>query len=637
MSRYFESTMKAQVCQKKRARQMNVSGGSAQALPHEIMFIVADTVAAPNVRDRQYQGPTVHNVMVRFRSMMALCHVNREWHHIMLHPFTLPRWRDILNDFLHLRDLDDFNGRDLDAARNRIERDASSAPRVLSLVLGTGCQLCGARRVRKVYWEMGGDAKGVRCCRACLYANTVGQYHLVHEMMLDRIYPDLRQAVLPALPCRQADFFVPGFGGGNVVTNTFFWSNDVLAALGLPRARSPEQARATLAQPWQDACATSERRRTEACEQLRALIANHIEDPPPSAHPPSIGRAKRACCGEVPDVFGSSEQMRARSPTFRRLTDSENAAHEFLVSSGGTDTRTTRLILGQITRSIVSDALFGGLQRLVPTTLQSAEGCAETKMTLGATVALLVRTLLRKKRTNDSDIEASPLPLRDDEWFLHKVWRAAPMLPVRRREALHRVRALFPRVFDCPELEKYLPLCENSESTKGITVLERAALAFSETELDRHERSENDGCYGVFAPCVTRLREFLLHGEEDTDKATTKWLDQLETAACDEQNCRHKLIVQAQRTRERMEHCLGHWVPAFLTRKGIQPHHMSKIIGALRETADALDQKSLRERRFPCIACGSVLLGGVQGSVSHLTSTECERRYLGLPSRACSF
>ena len=511
----------------------------ATNLPYDVMLVIANYATEPNVCDRQYKGPTVHNVMVRFRTLMALRLVNREWWSVAMHPQMFARWRQVLDDFLMLEREGSFVGRDIDVARQRIEENAHCAPHVLSLVLGTGCQLCGAPRVRKVYWDMGGGGRGVRCCRDCLHANTVCDYHLVHEMHLDLVFPNLRSQILARLPHRKAPFFMPI--RKEVVENTFFWSNDVLHALGMPDAPCGTEARDMLAQPWRKEKERRNAAHLAVCEQLRSLVARRIAEPPPSEDPATY-RARRLCFvrqhKQLVNVFDSLDQLRIHSQTFRRMTKDEDEACASLdrmrrlrtLSPAVSSTEDVRrneatedeedptvivhIIMGQVARSCVRDAIRRHLEHLG---LLSRDADADSS--IKRTVSHLLRPVLRKQRRLprcpiriQSLRDAHDLPVDDETWFLGTVWRCATMLPVRRSDMVRRVRMLLsqPRFSFAHRRKSDKSTLASRNQPFSTTTVDHHHHHLIERFADQEIRRQDDlvaNC--VFNPCPERLQSFL--------------------------------------------------------------------------------------------------------------------------------
>ncbi len=93
--------------------------------------------------------------------------------------------------------------------------------RIVSLCLDRGCQMCGAKGVRKIYWEMGGGAMGCRVCRDCLETNTIEKYYIEKEF--GRIGAS---TIMDGLPRMEVESYRPKIGH---ITLTFFWRDDVFS------------------------------------------------------------------------------------------------------------------------------------------------------------------------------------------------------------------------------------------------------------------------------------------------------------------------------------------------------------------------------------------------------------------------
>ncbi|KAL3136255.1 hypothetical protein ABBQ32_007264 [Trebouxia sp. C0010 RCD-2024] len=79
-----------------------------------------------------------------------------------------------------------------------------------------GCMLCGAKSIRKVYWEF-----NVRCCKDCLIKHSVAEYYLKEEYSLD---PKSFQH----LPSRQVELYHPRKGAFTMRT---YWKDHLLPVL----------------------------------------------------------------------------------------------------------------------------------------------------------------------------------------------------------------------------------------------------------------------------------------------------------------------------------------------------------------------------------------------------------------------
>lgn len=80
-------------------------------------------------------------------------------------------WRRLLDAFLAAH-----GGTDAHLLLNAVDEDRILPKDALRLVTQTGCQVCGAERVRKIHWPF-----MVRCCKPCLYSSTISDYRLAKD------------------------------------------------------------------------------------------------------------------------------------------------------------------------------------------------------------------------------------------------------------------------------------------------------------------------------------------------------------------------------------------------------------------------------------------------------------------------
>lgn len=90
-----------------------------------------------------------------------------------LHSIMSEYWKDLLSLYTCYENV---HHREARHALKQVELWNLSYIQALSLVVETGCQICGAKRIRKVYWPF-----KRRICQSCLYANTVSDYVLKTE------------------------------------------------------------------------------------------------------------------------------------------------------------------------------------------------------------------------------------------------------------------------------------------------------------------------------------------------------------------------------------------------------------------------------------------------------------------------
>lgn len=121
-----------------------------------------------------------------------------------------PKWRGLL------RSLAVADWREAMTAEQRVGLGLLDAERAVLLLAGTGCQLCGAQRVRKVRWPF-----RVRCCQPCLHARTISDYRARERF-------GLTDLVERGLPHTRVQMYAPRVGAYDL---RFLWADDVLRLL----------------------------------------------------------------------------------------------------------------------------------------------------------------------------------------------------------------------------------------------------------------------------------------------------------------------------------------------------------------------------------------------------------------------
>ena len=206
--------------------------------------------------------------------LCSLSRVNREMHRFATSSRCAPHWEALLRFWASCEDEHLVTGRDVKTAleaaeavpapvpaleeRGNVAVSASKArtyayKRALLLVAGTGCQICGAARVRKVRWGYLEHGQGVRCCKPCLIDRTVSDYRLINDFGL--CYHPRRSFILDEAPHVMTELYSPRIGG---YTLNFYWIADVLVRTGLADSfeqanrLSPSAARHALAQMKRD-------------------------------------------------------------------------------------------------------------------------------------------------------------------------------------------------------------------------------------------------------------------------------------------------------------------------------------------------------------------------------------------------
>lgn len=146
------------------------------------------------------------------RTMLALTLTNRGLRAML--PDTAPQWMEVLRVFA---DCETLHCRESAVALERASKGLTSPRRALCLVAMTGCELCGAKRIRKVYWEF-----EVRCCRRCLEANTISDYRL-------RVELGVSNGLLARMPHTVVQMYRPRVG---TFDTRFYWTASALREIG---------------------------------------------------------------------------------------------------------------------------------------------------------------------------------------------------------------------------------------------------------------------------------------------------------------------------------------------------------------------------------------------------------------------
>ncbi len=128
-------------------------------------------------------------------------------------------WASFLNDSHDLWQ-DFWENKVCDTAKRRVTDEALagaiSAKQRLRLVGFTGCVFCGAKRIRKVYWEF-----AVRCCTDCLHARTISDYRVTHDYAVPA-------DALAGLPFVTTEMWSRGHG---TYTVKFHWRDHIVPLL----------------------------------------------------------------------------------------------------------------------------------------------------------------------------------------------------------------------------------------------------------------------------------------------------------------------------------------------------------------------------------------------------------------------
>jgi hypothetical protein len=120
------------------------------------------------------------------------------------------QWCDLLCIYA---EYEHAHGREANEAKRLADNGKLTHIQALSLVVETGCQMCNAPRIRKVYWPY-----KRRICQQCLYANTVSDYALEQEY-------GLKKSDITGLPYNTREMYSRY---ASYFTLRFYWHSDVL-------------------------------------------------------------------------------------------------------------------------------------------------------------------------------------------------------------------------------------------------------------------------------------------------------------------------------------------------------------------------------------------------------------------------
>jgi hypothetical protein len=180
------------------------------SLPDDVMAVVCDVVGHIGRMDRLVvarQAKTLRRAVTACRTLQSLAFTCRSLRHTL--DSRNPTWLHMLEAL----DRACGESRDFAEGLRRVRNDLGvTAKRALELTAGTGCELCGARRIRKVHWPF-----LVRCCQQCLRENTVSDYRLDREFRVNR-------GGLQGVPHTVVEIFRPRIG--RPYTLRFYWKTD---------------------------------------------------------------------------------------------------------------------------------------------------------------------------------------------------------------------------------------------------------------------------------------------------------------------------------------------------------------------------------------------------------------------------
>lgn len=141
----------------------------------------------------------------------------------MLHPKS-EHWNTLLRVFNECSETD-MHARDAPSAVRSVEEGRLTPLRACVLVTTTGCEACGAKRIRKVQWPF-----GARLCEKCLFEHTTSDFRIWERYRLSK-----HNLVHKVLPSVSRDLYSPRVGSYRL---TFYLNRHVLQLLrethGLP-------------------------------------------------------------------------------------------------------------------------------------------------------------------------------------------------------------------------------------------------------------------------------------------------------------------------------------------------------------------------------------------------------------------
>jgi hypothetical protein len=202
---------------------------------------------------KEYDKPTLKQLQSIVRPIIRLSVVSKEFANIVNTSGVWSLLRKLLID--------------LDIVPRRVQHIPDT--RIASLCLARGCQKCGAKSVRKIYWEMGGNSMGCRLCRDCLERCTIEKYYVEQEFGKHGAALILRD-----LPSMDVHSYRPKIGYINL---TFFWVDDVYSEkMREKRETALENVRK---------CAEREQAKIEAAKEATILgVKQILEDAPTWTH-----------------------------------------------------------------------------------------------------------------------------------------------------------------------------------------------------------------------------------------------------------------------------------------------------------------------------------------------------------------
>lgn len=190
---------------------LNLCSSQAAVIPDLPMHVIEECVkhamnkaldALLEARDKQ--GPRSASVSVirdmcrSLSNMACTCQAFSRYFGPMA-----TEWRRLLEAFLAAH-----GGSDAAPLLQAVDADRIFPKDALRLVTTTGCQVCGAERVRKIHWPF-----MVRCCKPCLYSSTISDYRLAK-------YYNVRHGALAGLRYSSIVLF-------SSFPARFYWRTDV--------------------------------------------------------------------------------------------------------------------------------------------------------------------------------------------------------------------------------------------------------------------------------------------------------------------------------------------------------------------------------------------------------------------------
>lgn len=173
-------------------------------LPNDVLEIIVSCLLNSMIDDIK-QKFTLAKFNEYFQTLKALDQCSKFFHKVVE-----PKWYDLIKLYTTY---EEEHGRDSTIALELVKSGKIMAKRSLNLVVETGCELCNAKRIRKVYWPF-----KRRLCQECLYSNTINSLTITNEYGL----PAQR---FTHLPFNTKDMYTHHIGS---YTCKFYWKFHII-------------------------------------------------------------------------------------------------------------------------------------------------------------------------------------------------------------------------------------------------------------------------------------------------------------------------------------------------------------------------------------------------------------------------